>query len=482
MDEQNLNAADIDFENTAADPDYDAYDAIVDEQTNELTELLESRNIKALKQRMEAMNEFDIAEFLSEIDDSRMPMVFRLLSKQTAAEVFANFEVPQQELIINSINDTELSSIVEELYVDDAVDMMEELPANVVRRIMRTATPETRKLINQFLRYPEDSAGSIMTSEFVDLKKHMNVRESLARIRRIGEDKETIYVCFVISADRKLEGIVTVKDLLLADDEAIVSDLMDPNVVFATTTEDQQSVSEKFSDYDLIALPVVDNENRLVGIVTVDDIIDVIEEETTEDFEKMAGMTPSDKPYSRTSTFEMWKNRIPWLMFLMLSATFTSMILTKFEDMLAVQAGLVAFIPMLMGTGGNSGAQASTAVIRSLSLGDTEPKDALRVMWKEWRVSFFCGLSLAAVNFIKMLLLDGMLLKNDSVTLAVAATVSISILFIVMFAKVVGSMLPILAERIGVDPAVMANPLISTVTDAVSLLIYIYAAKLILHI
>ena len=482
MDEQNLNAADIDLENTAADPDYDAYDAIVDEQTNELTELLESRNIKALKQRMEAMNEFDIAEFLSEIDDSRMPMVFRLLSKQTAAEVFANFEVPQQELIINSINDTELSSIVEELYVDDAVDMMEELPANVVRRIMRTATPETRKLINQFLRYPEDSAGSIMTSEFVDLKKHMNVRESLARIRRIGEDKETIYVCFVISADRKLEGIVTVKDLLLADDEAIVSDLMDPNVVFATTTEDQQSVSEKFSDYDLIALPVVDNENRLVGIVTVDDIIDVIEEETTEDFEKMAGMTPSDKPYSRTSTFEMWKNRIPWLMFLMLSATFTSMILTKFEDMLAVQAGLVAFIPMLMGTGGNSGAQASTAVIRSLSLGDTEPKDALRVMWKEWRVSFFCGLSLAAVNFIKMLLLDGMLLKNDSVTLAVAATVSISILFIVMFAKVVGSMLPILAERIGVDPAVMANPLISTVTDAVSLLIYIYAAKLILHI
>ena len=482
MDEQNLNAADIDLENTAADPDYDAYDAIVDEQTNELTELLESRNIKALKQRMEAMNEFDIAEFLSEIDDSRMPMVFRLLSKQTAAEVFANFEVPQQELIINSINDTELSSIVEELYVDDAVDMMEELPANVVRRIMRTATPETRKLINQFLRYPEDSAGSIMTSEFVDLKKHMNVRESLARIRRIGEDKETIYVCFVISADRKLEGIVTVKDLLLADDEAIVSDLMDPNVVFATTTEDQQSVSEKFSDYDLIALPVVDNENRLVGIVTVDDIIDVIEEETTEDFEKMAGMTPSDKPYSRTSTFEMWKNRIPWLMFLMLSATFTSMILTKFEDMLAVQAGLVAFIPMLMGTGGNSGAQASTAVIRSLSLGDTEPKDALKVMWKEWRVSFFCGLSLAAVNFIKMLLLDGMLLKNDSVTLAVAATVSISILFIVMFAKVVGSMLPILAERIGVDPAVMANPLISTVTDAVSLLIYIYAAKLILHI
>ncbi len=257
---------------------------------------------------------------------------------------------------------------------------------------------------------------------------------------------------------------------------------MDRNVIFASTTEDQESVSEKFSDYDLMALPVVDGEGRLVGIVTVDDIIDVMEQEATEDFEKMAGILPSDKPYSRTSTVEMWKNRIPWLLFLMLSATFTSMILTSFEDMLAVQAGLVAFIPMLMGTGGNSGAQASTAVIRSLSLGDTEPGDALRVMWKEWRVSVLCGLTLALVNFFKMLLLDGMILHNDSVTVTVAATVSLSVLFIVMFAKVVGSALPILAEKLGVDPAVMANPLISTVTDAVSLLIYIYVAKLILHI
>ena len=458
------------------------FEAIHERQNEELTELLDRRDMKRLQQRLEDMQEFDVAEFLSEIGDNRMPMVFRLLSKETAAEVFANFDAPEQEQVINSITDSELSGILEELYVDDAVDMMEELPANVVKRVMRTATPETRKLINQYLHYPENSAGSIMTAEFIDLKKYMSVRESIARIRRIGEDKETIYICFVTSADRKLEGIVTVKDLLLAEDDTVIENLMDTNVIFATTTEDQESVAEKISDYDLMAIPVVDLEGRLVGIVTVDDVIDVMEEETTEDFEIMAGMTPSDKPYSRTGTLEMWKNRIPWLMFLMLSATFTSMILTKFEDMLAVQAGLVAFIPMLMGTGGNSGAQASTAVIRSLSLGDTEPKDAFRVMWKEWRVAAICGITLAAVNFVKMLLLDGMLLHNDSVTIADAATVSVSIVFIVMFAKVVGSMLPIIAEKVGVDPAVMANPLISTVTDAVSLLIYINVAKLILHI
>lgn len=458
------------------------FETIHERRNDELTELLDRRDMKQLQRRMEEMNEFDVAEFLTEIEDNRMPMVFRLLSKETAADVFANFEAPEQERIINSITDSELAGIIEELYVDDAVDMMEEMPANVVRRVMRAATPATRSLINQYLRYPENSAGSIMTSEFVDLKKYMNVKESFARIRRIGEDKETIYVCFVISADRKLEGIVTVKDLLLADDDTIIEDLMDRNVIFATTTDDQETVSEMFSDYDLMALPVVDTEGRLVGIVTVDDVLDVMEQETTEDFEIMAGILPSDKPYSRTGPFDMWKNRIPWLMFLMLSATFTSMILTKFEDMLAVQAGLVAFIPMLMGTGGNSGAQSSTAVIRSLSLGDTEPKDVLRVMWKEWRVALLCGVTLAVVNFGKMLLLDGFILHNDSVTVLVAATVSLSIVFIVMFAKVVGSTLPILAEKIGVDPAVMANPLISTVTDAVSLLIYIYVAKLILHI
>ena len=449
------------------------FEAMRDKQADELMQLLDERRMKELQLRLEDMN-----EFLSEIGDNRMPMVFRLLSKQMAADVFANFDSPEQEQIINSITDSELSAIIEELYVDDAVDMMEELPANVVKRVMRTATPETRRLINQYLNYPENSAGSIMTAEFVDLKKYMNVRESIARIRRIGEDKETIYTCFVTSADRKLEGVLSVKDLLLSDDETVIEDIMDTNIVFCMTHDDQEEAAEKISDYDLMALPVVDKEGRLVGIVTVDDVIDVMEAEATEDFELMAAMTPSDKPYSRTSAWDMWKRRVPWLMFLMLSATFTSMIINSFEDALAVQAVLIGFIPMLMGTGGNSGAQASTAVIRSISLGDTEPEDVGRVIWKEFRVAILCGVTLAAVNFAKMLLVDRILLNNDGVTLTVAAVVSLSIVLIVMFAKVVGSVLPIAAEKLGVDPAVMANPLISTITDAVSLLIYFEIAKL----
>ena len=456
------------------------FEAMHDRQTDELMELLDAHRMKELQLRLEDMNEFDVAEFLTEIGDNRMPMVFRLLSKETAADTFANFDAPEQEQIINSITDSELSAIVEELYVDDAVDMMEELPANVVKRVMRTATPETRNLINQYLNYPENSAGSIMTAEFVDLKKYMNVRESIARIRRIGEDKETIYTCFVTSADRKLEGVLSVKDLLLSDDETVIEDLMDKNTIFCMTHDDQEEAAEKISDYDLMALPVVDKEGRLVGIVTVDDVIDVMEAEATEDFELMAAMTPSDKPYSRTGAAEMWKRRVPWLMFLMLSATFTSMIINSFEDALAAQAVLISFIPMLMGTGGNSGAQAATAVIRSLSLGDTEPEDVLRVVWKEWRVAILCGLTLAAVNFVKMLLVDRMLMHHPEVTVTVAAAVSLSIVLIIMFAKVVGSILPIAAEKIGVDPAVMANPLISTITDAVSLLIYFEIAKLIL--
>lgn len=454
------------------------FETMRDKQADELMQLLDERRMKELQLRLEDMNEFDVAEFLSEIGDNRMPMVFRLLSKQMAADVFANFDSPEQEQIINSITDSELSAIIEELYVDDAVDMMEELPANVVKRVMRTATPETRRLINQYLNYPENSAGSIMTAEFVDLKKYMNVRESIARIRRIGGDKETIYTCFVTSADRKLEGVLSVKDLLLSDDETVIEDIMDTNIVFCMTHDDQEEAAEKISDYDLMALPVVDKEGRLVGIVTVDDVIDVMEAEATEDFELMAAMTPSDKPYSRTSAWDMWKRRVPWLMFLMLSATFTSMIINSFEDALAVQAVLIGFIPMLMGTGGNSGAQASTAVIRSISLGDTEPEDVGRVIWKEFRVAILCGVTLAAVNFAKMLLVDRILLNNDGVTLTVAAVVSLSIVLIVMFAKVVGSVLPIAAEKLGVDPAVMANPLISTITDAVSLLIYFEIAKL----
>ena len=458
------------------------FETMHDRQFEELSGLLDAQRMKALQNRLEEMNEFDVAEFLTEVDTQRMPMVFRLLSKGKAAEVFANLEAPEQELIINSITDSELGAIIEDLYVDDAVDMMEELPANVVKRVMRTATRETRNLINQYLKYPENSAGSIMTAEFVDLKKYMNVREAIARIRRIGEDKETIYTCFVTSADRKLEGVVSVKDLLLNDDETVVGDIMDTNVVFCMTQDDQEEAAEKISDYDLMALPVTDREGRLVGIVTVDDVIDVMEKEATEDFEIMAAMTPSDKPYSRTGAFDIWKNRVPWLLFLMLSATFTTMILNSFEEALAVQTVLIGFVPVIMGTGGNSGAQSSTAIIRSISLGDTEPADVLRVVWKEWRVSILCGVSLAAVNFVKMLLVDRLLMNNPEVTVTVALTVSLAIVLTVMFAKVVGSSLPILAEKIGLDPAVVATPLITTISDAVSLLIYLEIARLLIHV
>ncbi len=447
---------------------------------DELLEMLENKQMKLFKETLEEMNEFDVAQFISELPKRKIAMVFRLLSKQKSAEVFANLELEEQSYIIECITDTELGEIIEELYLDDAVDLLEELPANVVKRVMRTAKPDTRRLINQYLEYPDYSAGSIMTAEYVDLKRYMNVRESIARIRRIGEDKETIYTCFVVSSDRKLEGVVTVKDLLLSDDEAVISDIMDTNVIHVTTTDDQEEVSALFSDYDLLAVPVVDKEGRLVGIVTVDDVIDVLQEETTEDIEKMAGITPGDKPYARAGAIDIWKSRIPWLMLLMISATFTSMIINRFENALSACVVLIGFIPMLMGTGGNSGSQSSTAVIRSLSLGDIQPKDVLAVMWKEIRVAALCGLTLATVNFAKMFVVDKFLLGNAEITVLVAATVSLTLVFVVVFAKVVGSALPLLAEKIGIDPAVMASPLISTITDAVSLLIYFTIASFVL--
>ena len=456
-----------------------------DQRRERLLELVRSKRLKALQQELEEMNQFDIAEFITELgeeDSVKMATVFRLLSKERGAEVFAELDAPEQQEIINSITDKELGEIVEDMYVDDAVDMMEELPANIVKRVMRAATPETRALINQYLKYPENSAGSIMTAEFVDLKKYMNVRESIARIRRIGDDKETIYVCYVTSADRRLEGVVTVKDLLLSDDDAVIEDIMDRNVIFCRTTDDRSEAAERISDYDLLAVPVVDKEDRLVGIVTVDDVIDVLEEEATEDFDLMAGISPSDTPYSRAGVVDIWKRRIPWLMFLMLSATFTSMIITHFEDALSRCTVLTGFVPMLMGTGGNSGSQSSTAVIRSLSIGDTEPRDILSVVWKEIRVAVLCGVSLACVNFVKMLLVDRLLLGNAEVTVLVAFTVSVTLIFVVTFAKAVGSTLPMAAEKIGIDPAVMASPLISTITDAGSLLIYFSLSTVLLHI
>ena len=458
--------------------EYEDYEALHDE----LFALLDQHRMKALSQKLGEMNEFDISEFLGELwedNPQRMAMVFRILSKEIAAAVFANLEVEEQETIINSITDTELAGIIEELYVDDAVDMMEELPANVVKRVMRTATPATRNLINQYLKYPENSAGSIMTAEFVDLKKYMSVREAFARIRKIGEDKETIYVCYVTSAKRKLEGVVTVKDLLLSDDDVILEDIMDTNVIYASTTDDQEEVSEMISNYDLIAIPVVDKEGCLVGIVTVDDIIDVMEQEATEDIEKMAGITPSDKPYSRTSVVDIWKNRIPWLLILMLSATFTGLIINHFQIQLAACLVLSSFIPMLSGTGGNSGTQASVAVIRGLALGEIEFSDLWAVIWKEIRVSVLCGVCLAGANFAKMMLVDNLLLHNG-VTALVAAVVCLTLVCVVFIAKLVGCSLPILAEKLGFDPAVMASPFITTIVDVLSLLIYFSIASALL--
>lgn len=430
-----------------------------------LFELLEARKYKALQAELEEMNEFDIAEFLTELDDQQMAMVFRMLSKGLAAEVFANLEVEEQEFIINSISDKELGAIVEELYVDDAVDMMEELPANVVRRVMRTATPATRALINQYLKYPENSAGSIMTAEFVDLKKYMNVRESIARIRRIGEDKETIYTCFVTSGDRRLEGVVTVKELLLNDDECVIEDIMDTNVIFAHTTDDQEEVTALFSDYDLLAVPVVDKEHRLVGIVTVDDIIDVIEEETTEDIEKMAAILPSEKPYLKTSVWTLAKNRIPWLLILMFSSLLSGAILEHYEAVFIALPLLVTLMPMLNSTGGNAGSQASTIAIRGMAVGEVETRDVLRVFWKEIRVGLLCGAVLAVANGIRLVIsYPG---QWDIIFIVCAA-----LFFTVVLAKTLGCLLPIAAKAVKLDPALMASPLITTLVDAVSLVIY----------
>lgn len=454
-------------------------------QREALHALLENKKVKSLQLALEDMNEFDIAEFLTELgedDPKRMAAVFRLLSKERGAEVFSELDSPEQEWIINSISDMELGAIIEDMYVDDAVDMMEELPANVVKRVMRNATPSTRTLINQYLRYPENSAGSIMTAEFVDLKKYMNVRESIARIRSIGEDKETIYVCYVTGNDRKLEGVVTVKELLLSDDAAVIEDIMDTNVIFCSTTDDQEDVAGRISDYDLLALPVVDKESRLVGIVTVDDVIDVLEAEATEDIEKMAAITPSDKPYLKLSVGEIWINRIPWLLLLMISATFTGMIINSFESALAAQVALVGFIPMLMDTGGNSGSQASVTVIRGLSLGDIRFPDIFKVIWKELRVSLLCGVSLAAVNFVKILLVDRMLMGNTEITIAVDLVVCLTLVVTVFIAKLVGCTLPMLAQKVGFDPAVMASPFITTIVDAISLLVYFSISMAILHI
>jgi len=437
-----------------------------------LLELANSKQYRRLKELLSDMNEVDIAEFMDELEPEQLIVVFRLLPKELAADVFTYLEDSEdQEKLIGALSDQELRSILDELYLDDTVDIIEDMPANLVSRILRNTDASTRSQINELLNYPKDSAGSIMTTEFVYLHPDSTVEESFARIRQVGVDKETIYTCYV-TRRRILEGVVTVKSLLLSSYETCISDIMETNVLCVNTHDDKEDVAQMFSKYDLTALPVVDNENRLVGIITVDDAMDVIEEETTEDFEKMAAILPSDKPYLRTGVWETWKSRIPWLMMLMLSSTFTGIILTSFESALAACVVLTSFIPMLTGTGGNSGSQSSVAVIRALSLGEVELSDAVAVVWKEIRVAVLCGVCLAAANFGKMMLVDRWLMGNPDVTATVALVVCLTLVGTVVCAKVVGCLLPMVAEKVGIDPAVMASPFITTVVDALSLLIY----------
>ena len=437
-----------------------------------LLKMLEEKKYSTLRDILVIMNPADIAALFSSLEEDRLPILFRLLPKELAAETFVEMEAEEQELLIRSFSDNELKEIVDELYVDDAADLVEEMPANVVQRILRQADPEMRKSINQILRYPENSAGSIMTTEYVSLRPNMTVEESILRIRRQGVDKETIYTCYV-TKDRTLIGLVTVKDLLLAeDDDMKISDLMITNLISVTTHPDQEEVAKMFSKYDFLAMPVVDNDNRMVGIVTVDDAIDVMEEETTEDIELMGGMLPSENTYLRSSVWELFKNRIPWLLFLMLSATFTGMIITGFENSLATQVALIAFIPMLMGTGGNSGSQSSVTIIRALSLGEVEFRDLPKVVWKEIRTAVLCGLALAIVCFIKIWLVDKLLLGNEGITLMVDAVVCLALLVTVVVAKTVGAVLPMVAKLLKLDPAVMASPFITSIVDVLSLLVY----------
>ena len=438
--------------------------------TETIKVLLDDKKFSTLRDILVTMKPYDIAAIFENLQDEKMPILFRILPKELAAETFVEMDDETQEFLIHGFSDSELKEVVDELFVDDAVDLIEEMPANVVKRILRQADKDMRKQINELLKYPEDSAGSIMTTEFIVLRPDMTAEMAIKRIRRTGVDKETIYTCYVTDANNKLIGITTVKDLLLAEDDELVKSIMEENVISVTTLADQEQVAQMFSNYNFLALPVVDNENRLVGIVTIDDAIDVIQEEATEDIEKMAAVLPSDKPYMKTSIFGLYKKRVPWLLILMLSATFTSAIISSFEAVLANVLILSSFIPMITGSGGNAGSQSSVSVIRALSLGEIQFKSIFLVLWKEFRVSILCGITLAAANFVKLLLFD---LHGQENAFMIALVISLTL---------VGSSLPLLASKVGFDPAVMANPLISTVCDSLSLLIYFGVAKLILHL
>ena len=440
-----------------------------------ITVLIEAKKYAILQELLQTMNAADVASLFEDLKEEYIPRLYRLLPKELAADTFVEMEPETQELLIKGFSDNELKEVINELYVDDAVDLVEEMPANVVSRILASADLEKRKMINNLLQYPEDSAGSIMTTEYVELRRHMTAEEAIKHIRRSGITKETINNCYVTSGDRKLMGVITIRSLIMADADERMEDLMEDNVLSVTTLDDQEEVAQMFSKYNLIAMPVVDKEGRLVGIVTVDDVLDVLQEETTEDIEKMAAIVPTDKPYLRQTIFELWKSRIPWLLLLMVSATFTGMIITSFEDALAKFVVLTAYIPMLMDTGGNSGSQASVTVIRGISLGEVEFEDFFRVIWKEIRVALLCGATLAVCNFAKLLLFD-------KLSMIVALTICLTLVVTIFCAKIVGCTLPLIASKLGFDPAVMASPFITTIVDAISLLVYFQFATRLLGI
>ena len=439
----------------------------------EIKELLETKQYTRLRQKVAEMNEADIASAMEELEEESLLKMFRILPKGMAADVFSYLEVENQQFIITSLSERDAALIIDNLMADDATDLLEEMPANVVKRLLACASPETRRDINHLLRYPEDSAGSIMTVEFMDLKEDNTVEEAIARIRKKGVDSETINICYVLDKQRTLVGTVALRYLLLSEPDAIIGDIMHENVISLNTLMDQEEVTRQFQKYDFTSMPVVDNENRLVGIITVDDVVDIMEEEATEDIEKMAAIVPTDKPYMRTGVWETTMTRIPWLLLLMLSATFTGKIINSFESALSACVVLTAYIPMLMGTGGNAGGQSSVVVIRGISLEEIEFSDIFKVVWKEFRIAIICGIILAGVNFLKMLLLD-------HTTILVAAVVSITLVVTLICAKVLGCILPMLAKKAGFDPAVMASPFITTVVDAVSLFTYFSVATLIL--
>uniref|UniRef100_UPI00405604BB magnesium transporter n=1 Tax=Acetatifactor sp. TaxID=1872090 RepID=UPI00405604BB len=444
-------------------------------EPEELLELLSTKQYTKLRQYLAELNDADIAALMEELEEENMLKVFRILPKDLAADVFSYLDVDNQQSIITSLSDKEAANIINNLMADDAADLLEEMPANVVKKLLANANPEARRDINHLLRYPEHSAGSLMTVEYVDLKENLTVGQAIERIRKVGVDSETINICYVLDAQRKLIGTVALRYLLISDADDIIGDIMHENVISINTLMDQEEVAKQFKKYDFIAMPVVDNENRLVGIITVDDIVDIMEEENTEDMEKMAAIVPSDKPYMKTGVWETSWKRLPWLLLLMLSSVFTQAIITSFEEALSVCALLTAFIPMLMGTGGNAGAQASVTVIRGISLGEIEYRDVPRIIWKEVRVAVICGVCLGIANFGKVMLFDHL-------GMMVALVISLSLVAVVLLAMFVGCVLPIIAKRLGLDPAVMASPFITTIVDALSLIVYFQMATILLGI